>query len=309
MPHPSRTLSQKTLAHLLLLAVALLWGATFTLVKSSLADITPLLFNLLRFALATAVLLLVNRRSLCSLTREHLQAGAAAGLFLALGYQFQTLGLARTTPAKSAFITGLVVIFVPALTLIPALRPAATPPPGLPSAAGAILAFAGLGLLTSPPHTSFANLGQGIGAGDLLTLAGALGFALHLLTLARVSHTIPSGLLATLQIAFATLFMLLTLPLEHPRATFTPLLILSLLICSVLATAAAFTVQSFAQQTLPPTHTVLILALEPVFGYLISLLILHDVLAPRALLGAALILAGILLVELLPNRHSTEIPA
>lgn len=145
--------------------------------------------------------------------------------------------------------------------------------------------------------------------GDLLTLACAFAFALHLLTLARVSPGIPSGLLATLQVAFATLFMLLTLPLEQPHATFTPRLILSLLVCAVLATAAAFTIQSFAQQTLPPTHTVLILTLEPVFGWLTSLLILHDVLGRRALLGAALILAGILIVELLPVRHSTEIPA
>ncbi len=298
-------LSKRTLAHILLLATALLWGTTFTLVKSSLANASPLLFNLLRFTLATGVLLLINRGHLHALTRKHLKAGAAAGLFLAAGYQFQTLGLARTTAAKSAFITGLVVVFVPALTFIPILRPAATARPGLGTAVGAGLAFLGLILITTPPHFTLAA----VNPGDLLTLIAALAFALHLLSLARVSPGIPAGLLATLQIAFCTLFMLLTLPLEHAHATFTPRIIFSLLICAILATAAAFTIQSFAQQVLPPTHTVLILALEPVFGWLTSIVVLHEVLGGRALFGAALIFAGILIVELLPIQHSTEIPA
>ncbi len=60
----------------------------------------------------------------------------------------------------------------------------------------------------------------------------------------------------------------------------------------LLATAAAFTIQSWAQQHLPATHTALILTLEPVFAWLFSLLFLRERLGPRALTGAALILAG-----------------
>jgi drug/metabolite transporter (DMT)-like permease len=300
---------QRTQAQLLLLATVLIWGATFTLVKSALADATPLLFNLLRFALATVALAVINRAHLRRITRPQWRAGALAGIFLAAGYQFQTLGLARTTPAKSAFITGLVIVFVPALTLIPALRPAGTQRPGPASALGAILAFAGLLLLTTPAGTHLAQIFLSIGLGDLLTLLCAICFAGHLLTLARVSRGMPSGPLATLQIAFATLAMLFTIPFEHPHANFTPRLILTLIICSLLATAAAFTIQSFAQRVLPPTHTVLLLTLEPVFAWLTSLLFLGEILGRRSLLGAALILAGIVVIELLPNANSTEIPA
>jgi drug/metabolite transporter (DMT)-like permease len=302
-------LSKSALAHLLLFATALVWGATFVLVKSALADASPLLFNLLRMAIATAALVVINHRQLRAVTRPQLLAGAAAGLFLAAGYQFQTFGLNRTTPAKSAFITGMVVVFVPIFTLIPKLRPAGTHRPGVATAIGAISAFAGLVFLTTPAGTTLLTLATSIGSGDLFTLACAIAFALHLLTLARTAPGIASGLLATLQITACTLFMLLSLPLEHPHATPSPRLILTLLICGLLATAAAFTIQSYAQQHLPPTHTVVLLALEPVFAWLTSLLFLHESLGRRSLLGAALILAGIAIIEFLPTAHSTEIPA
>jgi drug/metabolite transporter (DMT)-like permease len=300
---------QRTQAYLLLLATVMVWGATFTLVKSALADVSPLLFNLLRMALATFALAAINRRHLRTVNRANLKAGATAGIFLAIGYQFQTLGLARTEAAKSAFITGLVVVFVPALTLIPAIRPAGTGRPGLNAAAGALLAFTGLFLITTPTGTGLNNFTNNIGAGDLLTLVCAIAFAAHLLTLARFSRGMPAGLLATLQIGFATVTMLFTLPFERPHATFTPRLLLTLTICSLFATAAAFTIQSFAQQVLPPTHTVVMLTLEPVFAWLTSLFFLHETLGRRSLTGAALILLGIAVIELLPAANSTEIPA
>ena len=300
----------KTKARLLLLAVVLIWGTSFALVKAALNDCSPLLFNLIRMTLATLALAAFNRRSLRQLTRRQLAAGTLTGLFLALGYQFQTFGLARTTAAKSGFLTGLVVVFVPLLCIIPAIRPAGNRPPGLKTVAGAILAFAGLLLLTTPPGTAPRDLFSAISPGDLLTLLCALAFAAHLLTLARVSPGMPAGLLATLQIAAASVVMLLTLPLEPLRLHLTPSLSLAWVLTAVLGTAAAFTIQSYAQQHLPPVQTVVILTLEPVFAWLTSLVLLHEHLGRRALFGAALILLAIAIIELLPTApHATEIPA
>ena len=178
-------LSDSTLAHILLLAVVLVWGATFALIKDALADVSPLLFNLLRMALAFIALAIINHRSLRNLSRRAILSGLVVGLFLAAGYQFQTAGLARTTPAKSAFITGLVVVCVPLLTAIPILRPTGTHPPRWNAALGAIVAFAGLLLLTTPAGTLPREIFSTIGIGDLLTLACAISFAGHLLALAR----------------------------------------------------------------------------------------------------------------------------
>jgi drug/metabolite transporter (DMT)-like permease len=294
-----------TLAHILLVATVLVWGATFVLVKDALQDATPLLFNLMRMSLAFVVLAAVNHRHLRGLSRRALLSGAVVGALLAAGYQFQTSGLARTSPANSAFITGLVVVFVPLFTFIPRLRPARTHAPRWTAVAGALLAFSGLLLLTTPRGTAWGDLFTSIGLGDLLTLVCAVAFAGHLLALAHTSPELPAAQLATLQIGFAALFMLLTLPLgEHPHAVFTPRLMLALGVTSVLATAAAFTIQSWAQKHLPPTHTAVILSLEPVFAWLTALLFFDERLGTRALAGAGLILAGIALTELVPVAAS-----
>jgi drug/metabolite transporter (DMT)-like permease len=295
-----RRLSDSTLAHLLLLAVVIVWGATFALVKDALQDVSPLLFNLLRMTIAFIALVIVNHRQLGHINRRALISGLIVGLFLAAGYQFQTAGLALTTPAKSAFITGMVVVFVPLITIVPALRSSNTPAPSWSAAVGALLAFSGLLLLTTPTGTSWHNLFASIGPGDLLTLACAIAFAGHLLTLSHASSQVPTGQLATLQIGVAAALMAITLPLGgRPHLAITPRLLIALAVTSLLATAAAFTIQSWAQQHLPATHTAILLTLEPVFACLTSFLILHERLSPRSLCGAALILAGIASIELL----------
>jgi drug/metabolite transporter (DMT)-like permease len=81
---------------------------------------------------------------------------------------------------------------------------------------------------------------------------------------------------------------------------------IALTVTSLLATAAAFTIQSWAQQHLPPTHTALLLTLEPVFAWLVSFLFLGEHLGSRSLIGAGLIFMGILVTELLPT--ATPVP-
>ena len=292
---------QNLTAHLLLIAVTLVWGCTFPLVKAALRDVSPLLFNLLRMALASALLLAANHRTLRSLTKPQLQLTALAGLLLALGYELQTTGLTHTTPSKSAFLTGLVVVFVPLLSTLPGLRAPQTPRPHAAAFFGALIAFTGIVLLTSEPHAGLALL-SGMHLGEWLTLGCALAFALHLLTLARSASHIPARALGTLQIVFATATMLIFLPLDHPfHLHFNPTVVAALAVTSVLATAAAFTIQSWAQQHLPASHTALIFTLEPVFAWLTSLLFLGEHLGPRNLTGAGLILLGILLAELGPT--------
>ena len=302
-----RRLSPSTLAHILLLGVVAVWGVTFVLVKDALNDASPLLFNLLRMTLATIALVIINHRHLRNVTRRSLISGLIVGLFLAAGYQFQTAGLARTTAAKSAFITGLVVVFVPLFTIVPILRPANAHAPRWTTAIGALLAFSGLLFLTTPTGTTWQNLFSSIGIGDLLTLICAIAFAGHLLSLAHTSHKVTTAQLATLQIGTAAVIMAITLPLGgKPHLTITLRLLIALGITSLVATAAAFTIQSWAQQHLPPTHIALLLTLEPVFAALTSIVFLHEHLGQRALIGAALILTGIAVTEL--TATPSELP-
>jgi drug/metabolite transporter (DMT)-like permease len=299
---PARSRSLR--AHILLIAVVAIWGSTFVIVKSALADVSPLLFNFIRMTLAFLCLALFYRGHFGRMNRRSLLAGAIVGACLAMGYQFQTAGLRLTTPSKSAFITGMVVVLVPLLSAIPALRPRGAHTPQWNAWLGALVAFTGIVLLTTPPGSLLDF--RSIGLGDLLTLGCALGFSLHVLALARLSPRVPFEQLAVLQVGFCAAFMAISLPLlEHPWMRPSLLhpsarVVVALLVTAVLATATAFTVQSWAQKYLPATHTALILALEPVFAWLTSFLFYGERLGRRGASGALLILAGIALTELIP---------
>jgi len=297
----SQVMSRSMKAHLLLLAVVFVWGSTFVLVKDALADISPLLFNFLRMALASLCLLLIYRRHIGHIDRRAVLYGAITGLALTTGYQFQTVGLRLTTPSKSAFITGMSVIFVPLLVAVPRLRPAGTHAPRWNAFVGALLAFAGIIFITATPHGGY-NF-HSINMGDVLTLVCAIAFAFHVVALAHFSPRMRFEQLALLQVSFAALFMAISLPVfEHPYVRWGPRVLIALAVAAVLATALAFTVQSWAQQIIPATHTAVLLTMEPVFAWITSLLVLGQGLGLRSGTGALLILAGIALTELAPSR-------
>ena len=98
--------------------------------------------------------------------------------------------------------------------------------------------------------------------------------------------------------------MAVILPMiEHPQMHFTPRLIVALVVAAALATAAAFSIQSWAQSVLPSTHIALLLTMEPVFAWITSFLFAGERMGMRPASGALLILAGIGLTELVPQPH------
>jgi len=278
-------------AHVLLVLVTLVWGATFVVIKNALADATPLLFNALRMALAAATLALLYGRQLARVSRGALRMGAVVGTFLWIGYEFQTEGLRLTTPSKSAFITGLSVILVPVFLAIfwrRRLKPWTW--------AGVATAFVGLYLLTVP---AAGGLGlQEINRGDVLTLGCAIGFAFQIVWMGRATRAHPFAQIATLQAIVCALLMAVTVPLaEHAHIVWLPRVLWAIVVTALLCTAAAFTIQAWAQQFTSPTYTALIFALEPVFAWLTSYFVLGERLGYRGAGGAGLILAGIVVAE------------
>lgn len=302
----------KLRAYILMTLVVAVWGSTFVLIKSALADATPAAFNLIRMTLAFVLLGVAYHRAWSRIRRTHIAAGALVGLCLAAGYQFQTIGLVRTTPSKSAFITGLVVVFVPLFSIAPALRPPGARPPRWNAFLGAALAFAGIVLITAPPSaTASASTAaaflpdfSSINIGDVLTLGCSIAFAFHCIALGHASPRIPFQPLAILQVGFCALFMAASLPLiEHPQIHISLRLVFALFVAAALATAAAFSIQSWAQSILPAAPMALILALEPVFAWITSFLVTGERLGMVPAIGAILILAGIALTELVPQPH------
>jgi len=297
-------------AYLLMLFVVAVWGSTFVLIKGALADATPAAFNLVRMTLAFLVLAAAYHRSWRGIRGRQVAAGSVVGLCLAAGYQFQTIGLVRTTPSKSAFITGMVVVLVPLLSVIPGVRPPDARALRWNAFVGAALGFAGIVLLTAPTAAGGGGVRgllpdfSTINVGDVLTFGCAISFAFHCISLSHTSPRIDFRTLALLQVGFCALFMAASLPvLERPHVVWTARLITALAVAAVLATAAAFSIQSWAQSILPSTHTALLLTMEPVFAWITSFLVMGERLGVRPAVGALIILAGIAITELIPQPH------
>jgi drug/metabolite transporter (DMT)-like permease len=310
-------ISQNAMAHLLMLAVVMLWGAMFVLIKVDMDVIAPQWFNAIRMMIAFACLALMYRKEFRHLTREAWIFGAAAGASLALGYVFQTQGLVYTTATNSAFITALVVVIVPILATIPGIRPPGHNTPEWTAWAGAVVALLGVALLTLPanaPWTTLFTAGGKEGFGNLLTLFCAVGFSLYVIALAHASGRARFEQLILLQIGFAMIFLTIGALIMEPvrmdsllhlvapggvlRQPFVPV---SLVVAGVLATALAFGVQTWAQQVIPAANIAVILTLEPVFAWLTAFLVLKEKLKFRPGMGAILVLLGIVTAEILPR--------
>jgi drug/metabolite transporter (DMT)-like permease len=70
------------------------------------------------------------------------------------------------------------------------------------------------------------------------------------------------------------------------------------LITALGSTAFGFSAQTWAQQYTSPTHTAILISLEPVFAAITSWIVANEHLTPRIWTGAALIFLGIMLAEL-----------
>lgn len=276
---------------MLLVLVTFAWGATFVLIKNALTQVSPLVFNSLRMAVATVALCLIFRRSISKITRPSALGGVLMGTFLFLGYAFQTTGLRLTTPSKSAFITGLAVVLVPLILAVTDRRS-----PNRWTMLGVLAALGGLYLMTIPSGEGFSL--ATINRGDLLTLGCAVSFAMHIFVTGHMTKRHGFEPVSVVQVATAAVLMSLAIPLETPRFTFSGSTAFAILFTGLICTAAAFSIQAWAQQFTPPTHTALIFAVEPVFAALTSYVLLGEHLGTRGTIGAILILGGILMSEL-----------
>lgn len=290
-------------AELALLFNVVIWGTTFVLVKSALHEISPVLFLAIRFSLATVALLALFRGTwkwrgtrAPRVTGKMLAAGAMIGVFLFTGYLLQTVGLQSTTPPKSAFLTGLATVMVPLLAaLVYKIKPR------ISEVAGVLAATLGMGLMTlEGPIGSIAR-------GDLLTFGGAIAFSAHIVAIGHFAEQIGYEVLSITQVGAAALSALsLVWWVETPRIQWQPLVVWAILITGLLCTALAFTIQAWAQHYTTSTRTALIYALEPVVAWITSFCIAGEGLSGQAAAGAALILSGVLLVEMKPfspRRH------
>jgi drug/metabolite transporter (DMT)-like permease len=297
-------MSRRNRADLSLAFCSLLWGATFVVVKNALDHASVFIFLAARFTVAAALMLAFSIRMVRQFEREDLFAGLRLGGFMFLGYAFQTAGLQYTTPSKSGFVTGSSVVLVPLLLALFWGRRLSRG-----AYAGALVAVLGLYYLTIPAE-GMAYLNRG----DVLTFAAAGLYAVHIILVGEYTRQHSSRTLSLVQVAACAVMAWMTagaaaaIRWQPARFEWRWELYLGTLICAVLATAVAFSMQLWAQQYTSPSHAAILFTLEPVFAVITSYLLVGERLGPRAMLGAGFVLLGILIAEMLGPPAAPESP-
>jgi drug/metabolite transporter (DMT)-like permease len=287
-------------ADLALVGAAFLFGSTFLIMQDAVAvdDVEVVPFLTLRFAFGLVVLLplAVRRgRPAPGLARAGLVAGGA----LVAGYVLQTVGLQHTTTSVSAFLTYLLVLFVPILSAVVARRP-----PTRATAVGVAVALVGLTLLL---------LGAGgadgltLGRGEWLTLGCAVAFAAHIVLLADLAPRFDVVQLNAAQ--FAVVIGILIVPAAVGGGYDFPLEVwLAAAYTGVIVTALAFGLQVWGQRRVSASRTALLLMLEPVFaaalGYGAG-----ERLGPLGAVGAVVILLAVVVSEVGNARRAAPAAA
>ena len=286
-------MSARTKAHLALLACSFFWGVTFVVVKNALLDISVFAYLSARFILGALPLIWFYRDDLRKMTRDEVWAGLQVGLFMFGGYAFQTAGIARTTASKSAFITGLSVVFVPIFLAVFWRKKI-----GAWAWLGAAASFVGLYYLTVPPE-GLANLNRG----DLLVMGCAVLYAMQIIFISGYSGKYSLGALSCLQVMLAGTLATVAVPilnvsrLEPFFVRYTFQMEFGVIVTAIFTTALAYPLLVWGQKHTTATNTALILTFEPVFAAITSFIVLHERLGGRSLLGAVLILGGICIAE------------
>lgn len=294
--------SQELRANLLLLLAAIIWGLAFVAQRIGAQYLGSFSFNGIRFALGSLSLLPLlwfsrNNATPClpSGTKpvNPIPGGILAGTVLFLGASLQQLGLVHTTAGKAAFITGLYIVIVPILGIFQKQRLQ------LSIWLGVILAAVGLYFLSVT--SSFT-----IVPSDLLELAGAFFWALHILVIDHFSKKVAALKLCVIQfltcaaLSLATAFIWETITLKAIGQALIPILYGGLFSVGI-----AYTLQVVGQKHAKPAHAAIVLSLEAVFASLGGWLILGENLGLRGYLGCVLMLAGMLLSQL-PEMRKRE---
>ena len=279
-----------------MLSCAVIWGASFVIIKDTL-DVVPACWLMaVRFLIATVLMAAIFwRRLRDNFDWSHLLAGGVLGVLYGAGFAVQNLGLTYTTPGRSAFLTATYCVLVPFLNWAVVRRR-----PGASSLAAAVLSIAGIALISLGD-----DMRPSLGPGEWLTLLSAVFFALQIVFVGRFTSSHDMTTISVAQLGFMSLTCaLFSLALGEQAPVVSGLdasFWLSLAYLAILSSCVTTLIQNVGQAFVPPAQSALLLSLESVFAVIASVIFYHELLTPQLALGFSLVFLGVLASELGPT--------
>ncbi len=273
-----------------LLLTAFVWGSGFVAAQIALdAGVRPFTMMSIRFSIACVIMAGIAFRQIKKEFVSHIKPGIVIGIFLFAAFAFQTFGLQYTSPAKNAFLTASNVVIVPFVFWIILKRR-----PSIHTFVGACFSIVGIALIA----VSFRNFSMELG--DFLTLISAVLFAFHVVYIGYYTKERGGNplVLVFFQMGVAALLSFLSaFFFEDSSFEITRTSVLSLVYLGVFSTMLAFLLQNASQKYVVSTTAAILLSTESVFGALLSVWVLGEVLSFKVGVGAAFVLFAVLIAE------------
>jgi drug/metabolite transporter (DMT)-like permease len=264
------------------------WGISFPVTKMAVNGVSQSIFLFYRFALATLVLAIVFFPRLKKMNRNDLVGGVLLSFPLTFGIWFQTLGLKYSPASQCAFVAGLSVVVVPILKMMFYKTTIS-----LKMWCAALIALSGLFVISIKG-------GFYIGAGDLYTIVGAIGFSYYLIRVERYSLT--NDIIPTIvPMFFTAMVIMLCIAVTEPGANWLPKepqFWPGILYCALLSTAFMYTVSNISQRYITAEKVAIIYLFEPVFAAIAAYFLLNELVSWRLLVGGLFIFAGTIISEI-----------
>jgi drug/metabolite transporter (DMT)-like permease len=260
-----------------------MWGISFVWMKDILDQQDVYSFLTSRFLVAAAAMILLKPKVLKLFTKELVFKGLIVGMALGSGYIFQTLGLDRTTPAITGFITGLYVVVTPVLASF-FLKERLTPAMW----GYVLLAVLGLAVLSVQ--------GWSIGLGEIFVLISAVFFAVHIILLGSWSKNFDAYALTVIQLIGCALLSAIPATINGYVAPPDSQVWGVIVFTALFATAIAFVIQTWSQARISTTKVAVILTMEVVFAAVFSVMYGMEPLTLRLAVGGTMVLIAMLAI-------------
>lgn len=291
---------KKWLAIGALILVTVIWGGGFVASDMALESMKPFQIMMVRFLLASVLMGVISwgqRKGEEKLKDRSgaIKAGVLMGVTLFMGFAFQIIGLQYTTPSKNAFLTALNVVIVPFIAFVILKKKI-----GAKGIIGAVMSVLGVGLLSLNGNFT-------VSLGDGLTLLCAVGFAFQIFFTSEFVKKYPASVLNMVQMFTAFVLSAISLVIfgeNDFQVTIQGWL--SVLYLGVVSTTICYLLQTACQKYIDETKAAIILSMESVFGTFFSILILHEVVTVRMVIGCAVILAAVIISNMSETSEETE---